>query len=65
MGVVATRGQNLLGMEICEATPIILGGDPVDPANKVVLSRAEHVEFVRYWNRMIRELKSSGTDTSS
>lgn len=42
------------GMEIFEIQPIILGGDPVDPENKIWLTRDQHFEIVRYWNRVIR-----------
>jgi len=37
--------------------PIILGGSPSDPQNKVVLTREEHIEAVRYWNRIIADLR--------
>lgn len=45
------------GMELFEITPTILGGDPVDPKNKAWLTRLQHFEAVRYWNRVIRELR--------
>ena len=45
------------GMELFEVTPIMLGGDPNDPQNKTWLTRAQHFEAVRYWNRVIRELR--------
>lgn len=47
-----------LGMEFLEITPVIVGGDPVDPKNKVLLSRQQHFEAVRYWNKIIREMRS-------
>jgi len=31
------------GKDIFDIKPILLGGDPKDPANKVVLSRSEHI----------------------
>jgi SMI1 / KNR4 family (SUKH-1) len=45
-----------LGMELCEVMPTILGGDPVDPANKIWLTRQQHFEAARYWNRIVREV---------
>ena len=45
-------------MEIVEITPVILGGDPTDPANKTVVTRQQHFEIVRYWNRVIGELRN-------
>ena len=50
------RGE-YCGREIFEIKPIILGGSPTDPANKVALTRAEHIEAVRYWNHFIRGLR--------
>lgn len=48
-----------LGLELCEITPVILGGDPVDPKNKTWLTRRQHFEAVRYWNRVIRDLRQN------
>lgn len=47
----------LAGKEIFEIKPVILGGSPTDPKNKVVLSRAQHIEAVRYWNKIINEAR--------
>lgn len=44
-------------MELFDITPVILGGDPNDPKNKAWLTREQHIEAVRYWNRVIRELR--------
>ena len=49
----------LAGKEIFEVTPVVLGGDPRDPANKVALTRTEHIPAVRYWNRIIRDLRAA------
>ena len=49
----------LAGKEIFEVTPVVLGGDPHDPANKVALTRTEHIAAVRYWNRIIRDLRAA------
>ena len=54
-----TKVGRPLGMELVEVTPIILGGDPVDPRNKAWLTRRQHFEAVRYWNRVIKELRQS------
>jgi len=53
-GITASQSR---GMEIFEIHPVILGGSPTDPANKVVLSRAEHMQAVVYWNRVIAEMR--------
>lgn len=49
--------QKLAWKEIFEITPVILGGSPTDPANKTVLNRSQHIEAVRYWNRIISDLR--------
>ena len=51
------RQHQLKGKEIFEITPVILGGSPTDPKNKTVLSRAEHIEAVNFWNKIISRLK--------
>jgi len=50
--------QELRGMEIFEVQPILLGGSPTDPKNKVFLTRQQHIEAVRYWNGVIAELRA-------
>ena len=45
------------GMELVEITPVIVGGDPTDPKNKTWLTRQQHFEAVRYWNRVIGDLR--------
>jgi hypothetical protein len=49
--------RRFAGMEIFEITPIILGGSPTDPANKTALNRQQHIEAVRYWNKIISDLR--------
>ena len=46
------------GKEIFEIKPVILGGSPTDTENKVVLTREQHIEVVRYWNRIIADLRA-------
>ncbi|CAM2179034.1 conserved hypothetical protein [Burkholderia latens] len=50
-------GTRPLGMELFDLKPVILGGNPNDMSNKVWLTRRQHIEAVRYWNRIVRELK--------
>lgn len=45
------------GMELVELTPIIVGGSPTDPKNKAWVTRQQHFEIVRYWNKVISELR--------
>jgi len=51
--------KGLRGKEIFEIHPVILGGDPVDPSNKLALGREEHIQLVNYWNRLIRDLRTA------
>ncbi|MDX8514939.1 hypothetical protein [Mesorhizobium captivum] len=47
------------GMELFEITPVIVGGDPVSLENKIWVTRQEHFELVRYWNRTIGILRNA------
>jgi hypothetical protein len=53
--------RRFVGMEVFEITPVILGGSPVDPRNKVLLTREQHIEAVRYWNHIVRDIRKSQT----
>ncbi|PSD21690.1 hypothetical protein C7E13_20310 [Stenotrophomonas maltophilia] len=46
------------GMELFEIKPVIVGGDPFCPENKTWLTRQQHFEAVRYWNRIISSLRN-------
>jgi hypothetical protein len=35
-----------------------LGGSPTDPENKVALTRDQHIEVVRYWNKLVSNLRN-------
>ena len=48
---------NYDGKEIFEIKPIVVGGSPTDPGNKTALTRAQHIEAVRYWNRVIQQAR--------
>jgi hypothetical protein len=53
------RVQDCAGKEIFEIQPLILGGTPTDPGNKAILNRQQHIEAVRYWNNVIREMRKA------
>lgn len=44
--------------EVWDIKPILLGGDPEDPANKTSLDREKHIQAVRYWNKVISDLRA-------
>ncbi|MHC1660045.1 MULTISPECIES: hypothetical protein [Stenotrophomonas] len=47
------------GMELFEIKPVIVGGDPISPENKIWLTRRQHFEAVRYWNGIISRLRDN------
>ncbi|MER9891702.1 hypothetical protein NKJ40_06295 [Mesorhizobium sp. M0119] len=53
------------GMELFEITPIIVGGDPISLENKTWLTRQEHFEAVRYWNRAIAILRKAALEKAA
>jgi hypothetical protein len=36
---------------------VILGADPIDPVNKSALTREEHIQAVRFWNKVIADVR--------
>ncbi|WP_192179017.1 SMI1/KNR4 family protein [Mesorhizobium amorphae] len=50
-----------VGMQLAELKPVLLGGDPVDSANKVWLTRDQHFEYVRFWNDVVTAAGSKST----
>lgn len=55
------EGIRRRGLELFEITPILVGGSPIDPQNKIWLTRQQHFEAVRYWNEVIKELRRGKT----
>jgi hypothetical protein len=51
------RSSDLSGKMVFEIHPVLLGGSPDDPRNKAILTRGEHIEAVRHWNGLIKELR--------
>ena len=49
--------EQLKGLEIFEITPVILGGSPTELENKTTLTREQHIEACRFWNKKIKELR--------
>lgn len=56
-GLVEGDAPGPKGLEILEINPVILGGSPTDPANKILVDRKKHIEAVNYWNKMIHDLR--------
>jgi hypothetical protein len=49
-----------VGMELFDVKPVLVGGDPRDSKNKAWLTRRQHIDAVRYWNRIIAEMRKAG-----
>jgi hypothetical protein len=47
--------SDLRGKQLFHITPVMLGGSPTDPANKVVMPIEEHIQAVRFWNDIIAQ----------
>lgn len=62
---MSEHSSYISGKEIFEIKPLVLGGDPLDQSNKLILTRAEHIEAVRYWNRVIADLRNGRQDSKS
>jgi hypothetical protein len=45
------------GLEVHEIHPIVLGGDPRAPDNKVLLKPPVHAEACKYFNRVFRTVR--------
>lgn len=54
-----SRLHEYAGKEIFEIQPVILGGNATDPSNKTILTRQQHIEAVRYWNNVIRDVRKA------
>jgi hypothetical protein len=61
---MSVQGSNLRskGMELFEIKPVALGGDPVSLENKIWLTRQQHFEVVRFWNRTIETQRKAALE---
>lgn len=59
MKKISMNCKRPLNSELIEIKPIILGGSPSDPQNKMFISREQHFEYVRHWNKIINELRAA------
>ncbi len=50
---------DLQGQEIHEIKPVKFGGSPTDIDNKMALTRQQHQEYTKWWNRKLRDLTGS------
>jgi hypothetical protein len=45
-----------IGKEVHEVHPVVFGGSPTDPKNKVLLTPEQHAEYCVWWNRLYYKL---------
>lgn len=57
-GVSPSINKALIGKEIHEIQPVVFGGDPLDPKNKIPLSPNDHAKLVVFWNKIWQGRKS-------
>jgi hypothetical protein len=46
------------GLEVHERHPVVLGGDPTDPANKVLLPPTTHAEACTFFNHVFQRVRA-------
>lgn len=49
---------NTFGLEVHERHPIVLGGDPSDPANKMLLAPPTHAEACVFFNKLVQTVRN-------
>ena len=54
----ANANPDLDGKEIHEIHPVVLGGDPVNLANKVFITPPQHAKASTFFNRLVREMRA-------
>jgi hypothetical protein len=57
LGPTSAINPELVGKEIHEVVPIIFGGSPTDPKNKVLVTPEKYAEAVVAWNRQYYDMK--------
>jgi len=48
----------LIGKEIHEIQPVVFGGSPLDPKNKILISPKDYAELVVFWNKIWQNRKN-------
>jgi hypothetical protein len=55
---LSRKNQRRRGMEMFFIKPIILGGSLNAADNITFLNRQQHIQAVRYWNKIISDLRT-------
>jgi hypothetical protein len=56
--------EEAFGKEVLEKHPIVLGGDPKDPANKVLVPANKYPEICTFWNKVVRHVRNKSKNPS-
>jgi hypothetical protein len=48
--------------EVHDVLPIVFGGNPTDPKNKILLEPIQYAEYVVWWNRRYRQIRGQLTN---
>ena len=50
------------GLEVHEPHPVVLGGDPSDPKNKLLLEPITHAQPARFFNKIFKQVRLQTTN---
>lgn len=53
-----TANPKTHGLEVHERHPVVLGGDPQDPTNKMLLAPPTHAEACVFFNKLVKKVRA-------
>ena len=51
------QDPSIKDMDLHEIKPVKYGGDPTDISNKIALTRKDHLEYSKFWDRQQKEIE--------
>ena len=54
-GPAVPPDSDMVGRDVYDVSPVILGGSPTDRSNKAVVARADHIQIARWWNTRLHK----------
>jgi len=58
-GAIHDANPEFDGLQLHEIHPVKFGGSPTAIENKILVTPAEHLEYTKYWNKMMWEIRKS------
>jgi hypothetical protein len=55
----AALDRSAIGHVIHEIKPVIVGGSPTDPANKILMPLVDYLPLTAWWNDRIKEMRAA------